>query len=387
MCMNTRATGGADDIVSLADLVAAHHEVERQHIRVAYAAARLAAQGEWAMEGWLSAAPWLAHHLGLTRVEANRLLREGRFLHRYDVAREAVFAGTLSRAQLALLRLAVTTDTAEVFLEHQQWLVPVLAPLDVVNTGRAVNEWRERAEAVSSGAPPTVRDNEWAMSKLADGSSVGRFAFDAAITEAIERALQTAHTWDGPGDTRSAGTRQADAAANVFMFFNKNSDSDGTPRHRPHLDLHQAVSAAGEFGQVVTDAGRTLPKWAGELFTCDCVVHRAMPAESVLLDYGRATRSVPNVLFRAVAARDGGCRAPSCTRKKAWCDAHHITWWRKHGETKLDNLLLLCAHHHRLVHRDGWQVQLDADGTAVFTLPDGRTLSSSPRGHPRQRAA
>ena len=57
------------------------------------------------------------------------------------------------------------------------------------------------------------------------------------------------------------------------------------------------------------------------------------------------------------------------------------------GDTKLDNLLLLCTHHHRVVHRDGWQVDLLADGTAVFVSSRGVRFETRPRGHPRQRAA
>jgi hypothetical protein len=40
-----------------------------------------------------------------------------------------------------------------------------------------------------------------------------------------------------------------------------------------------------------------------------------------------------------------------------------------------------------VVHRDGWQVDLLADGTAVFVSPRGARFETRPRGHPRQRAA
>ena len=32
--------------------------------------------------------------------------------------------------------------------------------------------------------------------------------------------------------------------------------------------------------------------------------------------------------------------------------------WAGGSETALDNLLLLCRHHHRLVHEEGWSVRL-----------------------------
>jgi hypothetical protein len=46
-----------------------------------------------------------------------------------------------------------------------------------------------------------------------------------------------------------------------------------------------------------------------------------------LLELGRATRTIPPALRRALAARDGGCVAPGCDRPPAWTDAHHLEHW------------------------------------------------------------
>ena len=35
----------------------------------------------------------------------------------------------------------------------------------------------------------------------------------------------------------------------------------------------------------------------------------------------------------------------------------------------MDNLVLLCAHHHRVVHHQGWAVHIGEDGLPVFTPP------------------
>jgi len=111
-------------------------------------------------------------------------------------------------------------------------------------------------------------------------------------------------------------------------------------------------------------------------------------AGSVITDYGRQVHTVPRPLWKMVAARDRGCRVPGCTRTKAACDAHHIRWWRNHGRTELDNLILLCSRHHHTIHRDLWQITLDTDtGAVIFTLPDGRVLTSEPPGIPTIRAA
>ena len=52
---------------------------------------------------------------------------------------------------------------------------------------------------------------------------------------------------------------------------------------------------------------------------------------------------------RALRSRDRGCRFPGCTHDR-FIDAHHIKHWVNGGKISLDNLVLLCRRHHRLVH-------------------------------------
>ncbi len=58
-----------------------------------------------------------------------------------------------------------------------------------------------------------------------------------------------------------------------------------------------------------------------------------------------------------LAVRDGGCRFPGCDRPPSWCEAHHIDEWYRHaGRTDLADGVLLCRHHHLLVHNNDWRV-------------------------------
>lgn len=90
--------------------------------------------------------------------------------------------------------------------------------------------------------------------------------------------------------------------------------------------------------------------------SCDAgVVKVVRGPDGDVLNVGRRTRTVPPALRRALEVRDRGCRFPGCGLR--FTDAHHVEHWAHGGETKLENLILLCRFHHRLVHEEGWRVE------------------------------
>jgi Domain of unknown function (DUF222)/HNH endonuclease len=93
------------------------------------------------------------------------------------------------------------------------------------------------------------------------------------------------------------------------------------------------------------------------------------------LSVGRKTRTVPTAIKRALQARDKACVFPGCHHKR-FVDAHHIKHWSAGGETSLDNLLLLCSQHHRLVHEGGFRIERDYQNRWFFQRPDGRAVPS-----------
>jgi len=76
---------------------------------------------------------------------------------------------------------------------------------------------------------------------------------------------------------------------------------------------------------------------------------------------------------RALIARDKSCAFPGCHHTR-FVDAHHIEHWSAGGETSLDNLMLLCSQHHKLVHESGFTIQRDYQNHWFFKRPDGRAV-------------
>jgi hypothetical protein len=99
---------------------------------------------------------------------------------------------------------------------------------------------------------------------------------------------------------------------------------------------------------------------------------------SLPLDLGAPTRTIPPRLRRAVITRDRRCAFPGCRQRPAACQVHHLTPRSRGGPTALHNLALVCTFHHLIaIHRWGWTLRLNADGTTTAVSPDGtRTLHS-----------
>ena len=48
------------------------------------------------------------------------------------------------------------------------------------------------------------------------------------------------------------------------------------------------------------------------------------------------------------------------------------------AETNLDNLVLLCRYHHRLIHVGGFGLNKASQGNLEFIRPDGKIIEPSP---------
>ena len=79
------------------------------------------------------------------------------------------------------------------------------------------------------------------------------------------------------------------------------------------------------------------------------------------LNVGRKTRAIPPATRRALLSRDRHCQFPGCSQDR-YVEGHHVVHWAKGGETRLDNLVLLCNRHHRVVHEFGYRIERTSDG-------------------------
>ena len=142
--------------------------------------------------------------------------------------------------------------------------------------------------------------------------------------------------------------------------------------------IHADAQALASDGVIELDGGPSLDLEALRRQACDCRIElNAHGPDGALVGVGRATRTVPAWMCRALRRRDGGCRFPGCERRR-WVQAHHLVHWADGGRTDMGNLALICPFHHRLVHEGGWRIDGNPNAALTFVRPDRRPLSTRP---------
>jgi hypothetical protein len=220
-----------------------------------------------------------------------------------------------------------------------------------------------------------------------DGTYVVRGRLTGEMAALLMRAVDAASDalYRGAKSDATPEQRRADALgllAERAMGAGLEGPISGTRAERYQVVLHvepSTLQADGEPGRAELEDGTRVSAETCRRLACDAsVVTVTHASDGGVLDVGRRTRTTPPSIRRALDVRDRGCRFPGCGARFA--DAHHIEHWADGGETRLENLILLCPHHHRLLHEGGFRVELNAwpGGRPTFYTPGGLPVPETP---------
>lgn len=178
--------------------------------------------------------------------------------------------------------------------------------------------------------------------------------------------------------------RRADALERIAEGFLASKEAHYSGGDRYMINIHTNIETLREDGtgaeSEIEDRGHVSAETSRRM-SCDCSkVHWQENKNGEPLNIGRKTRSIPPAIRRALKRRDGGCRFPGCTCNR-FVDAHHIQHWADGGETSMDNLVLLCRSHHRLLHERGYGIRTSTTGVINFSLPNGKIIPNGPDKH------
>ena len=341
---------------------------------------------------WLHAAADVPRWVGRARLVLHQRLAER------SVTAAAFAAGEISQDAAAAVCDAVTALPASVPAALTGEVEALLVGVARDEGTRAVV--RRAMDITHQFAPEVLEDQErWArehrflsFTTRHDGTVAVRGLLDkesGALALAVLGPLAApAPAVDGTPDPRESGARYADALVQLCELATPAlPDVRGErPTGLVTMSLETLRGPAGSGGLPgMLDTGVSISIEATRKVLCDAlVIPIVLGGRGEPLDVGRATRTIPTGIRRALIARDGGCAFPGCDRPPSWCDAHHINHWSAGGATALCNLCLLCSHHHDTVHHDGWDIKM-ISGMPWFIPPPWIDADRTPRQHSRHK--
>ena len=179
--------------------------------------------------------------------------------------------------------------------------------------------------------------------------------------------------------------------------------AQASPAGAPSAPASSDEAAAGQAGPAETPAGPASPSrealqraiigkaadllsgpggLASFLRTRQLGARLAGP--SLPLDVGYS-QNVPAGIRHAVLVRDQHCRwAGGCRQPASACEVHHVKHKARGGQTSTKDCVLLCFFHHQVViHRWGWTLVMNPDGTTTAWNPDRTKVLHSHGPPPR----
>jgi len=220
------------------------------------------------------------------------------------------------------------------------------------------------------------------LSQTLDGVFYLNGRFDSEGGAILQTALNALSGPPTPDDKRSPQQRRADSLVELARQQLDRGTLPAVGGQKPHVTVTVSMATlANQPGSPAADLewASPIPAETARRLACDAAV------TPIFLDYesnqpraGQTSRSVSGSQRRALVYRDKGCRFPGCDRPADWTDVHHLKHWADGGKHVMHNLILLCRRHHRMVHEEGWQLVITAEGNLVALMPDRLAFGSIP---------
>ena len=328
-------------------------------------------EGDWQAAGCSSSAQWLAQVSSSDHRTAVRITRTSSALRSLPALDQALGAGVLTLDQVAAAAEFATPETD--------------AELARLAVGRAPSAI---ALAARTLAPPAVEDDQalyerralsmtWTRGRRELAFS-GRLPLEqgAAFEQAIWSIAKTQRAAD-----KQAGTvlewQQSAADALVTLARQGGASRDGRVRRSPTtLIVHLS-----DEGPALLEGAGPLSRETAERLTCDARRLTIKPQGRDLL-HSRVGRCASYAQQRALHKRSAHCQYPGCTAARE-LEAHHLIPVEHGGKTELDNLILLCPRHHKLLHDHHIHTSGNAE-QPTFEDEAGRAITTNqPHAPPR----
>jgi hypothetical protein len=254
------------------------------------------------------------------------------------------------------------------------------------HTGPQVRAWLAR-KVIAVNPAAAQRRCERASSKrkitlepLADGmAELVAYLPAPQARQAFDTVNALAHHSNGPDEARTIDQRRADA----FMDLVTDRTQPPSVQVQVTVDTDTLLGVA-DHPALLAGVGPITAQQARRLFARADPVYRRLITNPVTGDLEGVDperyRPSPG-LEQLIRARDVTCRFPGCRRSalttRSGTDLDHTAPWPE-GKTTEGNLAVLCRHHHRVKHTNGWKVTQSQGGVLTWRTPGDRQITTTP---------
>jgi hypothetical protein len=301
-------------------------------------------------DGMIDTEGWVTWTSRLSRARARALVETARALPARPRLATVALEGGLSDEQLEAAVQVATPETDAEWAENAPgWTAAALRAAARNQRTVTVEEAVERQQSRSLTYRWDTRRGGLRFFPDVDGATV-----EAALDAGAERLRpEPGESWD-PHPVRAADVLVE--ALGRDLDERSNAHRATVIVHVPQQALQEGSTAPGASLDAGTD-GIPIANDTARRISCDSVTQEVTENEDGMpLRMGRKVRTVPPHIWKLLKARDRHCQAPGCNRTRG-LHAHHRKHWIDGGTTDLDNLVLLCSVHHRMLHEHGWTIR------------------------------
>ncbi|MFD9894156.1 DUF222 domain-containing protein [Amycolatopsis sp. NPDC059027] len=326
-------------------------------------------------------------------LNGTRDLTSGEQLPQAPATAQAAVEGAVGAAQIDEILRVLDKLPKTVSVQDREQAEKILAELARSAGPREIRAAGRRllAQLDPDGKEPKTRDPkpfqpEFSIAPHRDGGHQIKARVDDETSARLQAMLDPLAkprpaTEEEGRDTRTQWERRGCAFSELVRMWSEHPDLPTQAGEATHIVVTVGLKELRTgMGQATLDLLGEITAAEARRLACDAkIIPMVLGSHGEPLDVGRAQRLATPAIRRALIRRDGGCAFPGCNAPAYRCTAHHVVFWAHHGETKVDNLVLLCSVHHKVIHHSEWEVRIASDGLPEFVPPTWLDATRTPR--------
>lgn len=323
----------------------------------------------WAADGYLSGKSAIVHETSLLRRNVESSLAMGKFLKQFPIAMTSIQANEVTPDHVVILIPLTSDKYIEFFNDDVELIFDAAKTLSAQQFSNVAKHWKSMVDSVIDEPTDEYKafeNRRLFLNELLDGSWFIHGELDPVTGKILHKALSSISQKlynSSDVSTRSdysATQQRADAIGYLAERYIEDASVSSTPLLNVDIsiDVNELNPETTTYAYLKKCIKTDSPivqahsrKYLEQLL-CDSNAQIPVLKQDGSFDLGRKVRTAPWRMKKQLMLKAQTCSVPGCCTPSTWCDAHHVKHWIHGGETKIENLALLCRRHHTMVHND-----------------------------------